>query len=224
MSATLTPPKIEVVPHVVVTPPRFDTSRVVGEMTVEEWLRFLETVKERYEYIDGKVVELPGASYEHNGIEADCVFAFTLAIRQVKARCEVMTGNMKIYVRPRLYYFSDVSIVCGEPQIDFQQTLRNPVALVEVLSPTTEKEDRTTKFRDYQQIASLRHYLLIAQDRLAVTHYEKNDSGKWEIAGDYTQLTDAVSLTLDEKKVTIPLSEIYHRLAFTEDAARNDGA
>ena len=59
----------------------------------------------------------------------------------------------------QIYYFPDLCVVCGEWKVDLHDALQNPCVIVEVLSPSTEADDRADKFREYQQIASLRHYI-----------------------------------------------------------------
>ena len=56
--------------------------------------------------------------------------------------------------------------MCGPIAYDpaDRDTLTNPVAIIELLSPTTERYDRGAKFRNYQQMPSLKEYILGAQD------------------------------------------------------------
>jgi Uma2 family endonuclease len=191
---------------------RFAPSRIVGTMSVEEWTAFLETSKHKYHYVDGKVVQVAGASPEHNLIAMNTAVALRSALEAVDSDCEVLGSDQRVYVRERLYYFPDLVVVCGLMQVDQRDALHNPAAIVEVLSAATEKDDRTDKFRDYQQIASLRHYILIEQDRAAVTHYAKMTDGPWTIAGDYRALTDGLTLTFGETTITVPLDRIYRRV------------
>ena len=62
-----------------------------------------------------------------------------------------------------------LSLVCGEPvpEDNIFDTLLNPTVIVEVLSPSTETYDRGEKFEHYQQITSLKDYILISQDKVS---------------------------------------------------------
>lgn len=193
---------------------RYDPARVVGTMTVEEYLAFERSAKERYEYHYGRVIQVPGGSPEHNMISMDTAYVLMSLLRAAKSTCDVLGSDQKVYVNDDLYLYPDVTVVCDDPQFDHQDMLRNPTLIVEVLSPSTEKEDRTDKFRDYQTIESLRHYVLIEQERVSITHYEKIVGGLWAIVGDYTRLTDGWKLTLGDTTITIPLTEIYRRVPF----------
>lgn len=55
----------------------------------------------------------------------------------------------------------------------------NPSVIVEVLSPSAEAYDRGEKREHYQQIASLREYMLVAQDHREVEVYARGSGGSW---------------------------------------------
>ena len=79
--------------------------------------------------------------------------------------------------------YADGSVVCGEVQVEEfngNELLVNPLVIWEVLSPSTEAFDRGDKFTYYKSIASFKEYLVIAQHRSHITHYVKQDSGKWD--------------------------------------------
>jgi Uma2 family endonuclease len=68
--------------------------------------------------------------------------------------------------------------VCSplDPQERF---VRTPVVIVEVLSPSTERQARGAKWLAYQSLPSLRHYLLVAQDRAQVEVYSRGEGAGW---------------------------------------------
>jgi Uma2 family endonuclease len=195
---------------------RFDPARVAGTMTVDEWTHFLGRSKHKYDYVYGKVVQVAGASPEHNLISMNTSRAIGNLLESANSECEVLGSFQKVFVNERLYYFPDLMIVCGDWQVDFRDALRNPSAIIEILSDTTENDDRSDKFREYQQIPSLGHYILIDQYRIAVTHFEKIAGGLWAIVGDYRALTDSLTLALSETTVIVPLTQIYRRVGFPD--------
>ena len=85
-----------------------------------------------------------------------------------------------------------------------------PVAIFEILSPATELADRTDKRRDYQRLASLRHYVLIAQDEPRVEIYSRRGQG-WRF--EELEGRDA-TLTVGALGIELPLAEIYEGLSF----------
>ena len=121
--------------------------------------------------------------------------------------CEVFTSDMRVRVTATgLATYPDVSVVCGPLAIDPENrnTVTNPIVIVEVLSDSTEKYDRTDKFKHYVRLPSLRDYLLVDQHEPRIEHYLRNDDGTWTWRE--VMPPDAVRLSLG---VEIRVSEVY---------------
>jgi len=191
---------------------RYDPARIVARMTEQEYFAWEETQLERHDFRKGEVITVAGGSPEHNSITTDTIVALTLALRTAGNACEVYNSDQKVCLRDQLYCYPDITVVCGVAQFNANGVLLNPALIIEVLSPSTEREDRTDKFRDYQQIQSLSHYILIEQDRVSVMHYEKIVGGLWAIVGDYIRLDESLQLNLDGTVSTVPLTAIYRRV------------
>ena len=56
-----------------------------------------------------------------------------------------------------------------------------PLAIFEVLSPSTQSIDQREKLLAYTTIPSLRHYIILHQDRMALLHMKRSGE-KWEEA------------------------------------------
>ncbi len=163
----------------------------------------------RSEYRDGRMVAMTGASTRHTYIVAKLVAA--LCTRIGNRPCRVMAADMRVKVAPTgLYTYPDVVAFCGEARLEDwrRDTLLNPGVIVEVLSPSTEAYDRGEKFAQYRQIDSLREYVLIAQDRLRVERYERDESDAERWAHTILDQPDAV-LHLAAIGCAVPLREIY---------------
>jgi Uma2 family endonuclease len=79
----------------------------------------------------------------------------------------------------------------------------NPIVIVAVLSQSTEAYDRGQKREHYQQIASLREYVLVAQDKREIEVYARPTGGIWQRcvhrAGQSVELPSlAIQFTVDE--------------------------
>ena len=77
------------------------------------------------------------------------------------------------------YRVADVAVTCAP--LAGQSGCPDPVLTVEVLSPSTEAEDRGVKLPDYRRLASVQDILLVASDRVAVEHCARQGE-RWLIA------------------------------------------
>ena len=147
-------------------------------LTPEEYLAFERKATTKHEYLNGQIVAMSGASFAHNFLTMNT--ANQLYNQLIGGECQVATSDMRVKVTQiDSYFYPDVVVVCGEPRAedDTFDTLLNPTVVVEVLSPSTETYDRGEKFEHYQQIASLKEYVLISQDKIRVEHYHRQETG-----------------------------------------------
>jgi Uma2 family endonuclease len=95
--------------------------------------------------------------------------------------CEVFATEVKVRIQTlatERFYYPDLHVEC-EPQTADPYYSDHPTLIIEVLSRRTERKDRSDKFYAYRKLASLREYLLVAQDepRLEVCRR----AGDWEL-------------------------------------------
>ncbi|NCO40661.1 MAG: Uma2 family endonuclease, partial [Armatimonadetes bacterium] len=87
----------------------------------------------------------------------------------------------------------------------------NPTLIVEVLSESTEGYDRGAKFALYRKLASLREYVLVAQDEPHVEQFIRQEGGRW-LLWETDDLEDVVRLPSIRAELSV--AEIYERVAF----------
>ncbi|MDT5121147.1 MAG: hypothetical protein QOC96_629 [Acidobacteriota bacterium] len=179
-------------------------------ITPEEYLALEREAEYKSEYCDGEIFAMTGASRKHNLIALN----IGAELRdQLKGRqCEAYANDMRVHVPATgLYTYPDVVVVCGEPQLEDEHfdTLLNPVLIVEVLSKSTARYDRSGKFGDYRSISSFAEYLLVAQDEYRVEHYAKQPDARWLLT-EYRALEDVIQL--DSIQCSLPLKEIYDKV------------
>lgn len=182
--------------------------------TADDYLAFERASDEKHEFIDGQVYLMAGASENHNLITANVIIALG---SQLRGRpCKLYPSDMRVRItRSDDYHYPDISVVCGEAQIedDEQDTLLNPALIVEVLSPSTEQFDRGKKFENYRLLPSLEEYVLIAQDRAHIEHYVRQDGGTWlysEIKG----LDSTSEIRLPSIGCGLSMADVYDKVAF----------
>ena len=178
-------------------------------LTPEEYLTLERKAIFKSEYLDGRIIAMSGARREHNLITGNILTELNIQLRG--QACQVVSNNMRVKTGAKgAYFYPDVVVFCGEPQFEDNvfDTLLNPTLVVEVLSPSTAMYDRGEKFARYQELSSLREYLLVAQDRVYIEHYRLVKS-VW-VPTEFRSL-DAV-LSLVSIACELPLQDIYRRV------------
>lgn len=182
--------------------------------SLEEYFEIERKSEEKFEYWDGNVWSMAGASPEHERIVSNAIFQLRTILGRV---CSFFGSNLKIKVPDYPPFpYPDLSVYCGPgvyETMDGLDVLTNPQMLIEVLSPSTEAFDRGEKFTLYKSIESFTEYHLIATSRPHVTQFIKQNEREClqrEAAGLNEKL---FSPTFE---VEILLAEIYLDAEFRE--------
>ncbi len=102
------------------------------------------------------------------------------------------------------YVYPDAVVVCGGLRLEAGTTdvLENPMVIVEVLSPSTEKFDRGDKWQAYQRVDSLKDYVLVEQSAPRIEHFQRQSDGSWRYmlveAGGSIELSNGARLSVDD--------------------------
>ena len=169
----------------------------------------------KHEYFDGEIFAMTGASVNHNRIN----FNISGELRaQLKGHpCDAFASDMRVKVNAlEKYTYPDIVMTCGNIEVEKikgVETLLNPVAIMEVLSSSTEAYDRGKKFQHYQLLPTLQEYVLVSQCHCLVEKYIRNDDGSWNLTsyGDMAQ-----SVEIESADCKLMLSEIYYRVEFED--------
>lgn len=178
--------------------------------TPEEYFAIERDSGIRHELLDGEIYAMTGASPDHERIVSDVDTSLKNQLRG--KNCEVFISGLRLKVTGSNYFYGDLSVTCGEPLFIVEaglNSLTNPTLVIEVLSPSTERYDRTTKYTRYKTIESLQQYVLIWQDRPIVEVFTRQSSDTWLHA--LSQGLDAVA-ALESIGCTLLLSDVYERV------------
>jgi Uma2 family endonuclease len=169
--------------------------------TVDDFLAFEAEESERYEFVDGIVRLMTGGSAAHSAIKGNVFAELRSTLRS--GPCRVDVDDLKVVTETAVMY-PDVLVTCV-PIAPEDDRVQQPTVVVEVLSPTTERHDRIAKWREYQRIASLQHFVLVEQAERWVEVYSRTETG-WALAG-IEPPEDAVPL--QAVGATLSLESIY---------------
>lgn len=152
--------------------------------TVEEYLALEEYALERHEYDNGKIIKMPGGSNIHAEIALNIGSCLKMRAKQDQPRkFKVYGSDLKVGIEAiNAIVYPDVIVVVEKPEFfhEKRQVITNPIVIIEVLSKSTQKYDRTEKFEKYKNIPSLKEYLLVSQNEAAVSAWKKQEENIWE--------------------------------------------
>jgi Uma2 family endonuclease len=173
-----------------------------------EYLAYERDSGLKHEFEDGAIVAMAGGSRRHNAL-ASRVTAALESAREPGCVAFQSDQRVRVLATGKATY-PDASMVCGpiegDPADPSGATITNPVLIVEVLSPSTEQEDRGNKWQHYQLIPSLAEYVLVSQAEPRVERYRRLPSGAWE----YSDVTEG-TMQLSSGAV-LDLAKLYDGL------------
>jgi Uma2 family endonuclease len=176
--------------------------------TFKEYLLIEEMSGIKHEYFEGEIFAMAGGTPEHAAL---CASLIAKLVASTSGKPWVTyTSDLQIRVLATgLATYPDVAVVCGPLERDPESRTHctNPTALFEVLSPATEKYDRTTKRQHYQQIESLRDYVILAQDRPYAEQWSRDERGAWT----HRVIDAGGEIGLDSVGGSFPLGDLYRR-------------
>jgi Uma2 family endonuclease len=175
--------------------------------TIEEYLQFEKDSPEKHEYYQGEIFAMAGADARHNVIFSN-VFG-ELAYKLKGKPCKPYGSDLRIHVAQNtLFTYPDISIICGEivPSPEDKDTATQPTVLIEILSPSTRQYEHGGKFKLYRDIPTLKEFILIDSEAIAIEAYRLNQNNHWELQ-DYTSVNEL--FTIPCMDITLPIKEIY---------------
>lgn len=181
-------------------------------LTAGEYLEAERNAAGKNELMNGKIITMTGASLKHNRIVSNLIGNINPFLKGKS--CEVFPSDMRVNIpTTNSFTYPDLTIVCGKPELldDEFDNLLNPIVIIEVLSPSTESYDRGNKFFTYQQIPSLKEYILVDSASCTIQTIVKKDDGLWQFE---TITNPAATLTIHSIGQTILVSDVYDGVDF----------
>ncbi len=176
---------------------------------LEEWRDLALHGDVKYEYSDGWVYAMAGGTADHSTVALNLTHDVVDALGD--GLCRVYNSDMAVRLAPTEYRFPDASVTCDARDSGSVTEIAFPRLLVEVLSDSTEREDRTTKARLYRGCPTVEEYAFITTRFRAVEVYRRAGD-LWTIEvylpGDMAVLSSI--------NVRIPVNDLYRRSAVPE--------
>ncbi len=178
----------------------------------EEYLEMEVVSDTKHEYINGEIVPMTGGTVAHNVIIGNLLVYLSLTLRGKDFN--IFFTDLRLWIPDRnVYTYPDLMVVAGDIAFhnNRNDTITNPILIVEVLSKSTSGYDRGEKFNFYRTVNSLKEYILVEQDRMAVEQFTKIERNKWQFQS-YEQSSEQVEFT--SIPVSISLADLYAKITF----------
>lgn len=180
-------------------------------MTVEDFLALdRERLDQKYEFRNGHMVAMVGGTTNHTLLVGNMYGLLYTHLR--KNPCSALVeGTLKVEDE---CYIPDVMVTCNEQDLTENKTyIEHPKLVIEVLSPTTEKDDRMDKVWVYTQCFSVQEYLLVNWDIMIVQKMtRKGTEGLSQFQWIDTWYHQGENVELDTLNLTLPVDGIYENV------------
>ena len=182
--------------------------------TREEFYELERTASTRHEFYNGHIVAMAGGSPRHGRIIAET--ARILGNALLDRNCFAVPNDQMVHVETdemEMDVYPDVVVYCEEAAFDarFSRTLTEPLVLIEVLSPSTQSTDLTTKLNAYFNIPTLTDYLIIWQDRVRLDQFVRVVSPDDVPLLKHHRTRDS-QVRLEALNIEFTLGDLYRRL------------
>jgi Uma2 family endonuclease len=174
-------------------------------MNVPEFLAWAQGQPEGpgYELVDGEVVAMAPERVLHNLAKLAVARALQDAVTAAKLPCTVFTDGVTVRINDYTAREPDASVQCGVKADLDSLLIEAPLIVVEVASPTSERDDTGAKLVDYFSVPSIQHYLIVFPQRRVIVRYERGEQGKID-----TSIAHDGDIVLDPPGMTIAVAAL----------------
>lgn len=179
-------------------------------MSLDEFLAWEPKQPMRYEFSEGHVFAMAGASRAHGTIASNLVALIRPALRG--KNCGVYIADMKLAIpdAPAIRY-PDIVVTCDSRDMQDDQLTRFPVLLVEIVSGSTETLDRGVKFAEYRSIPSLEEFVLVDSRTVHVEAFRRREITKWL----FEEYGPGDQVQFESIAFSMPIEALYEDLNLT---------
>ena len=169
----------------------------------DEFRRWAETQRERYERVCGEPVAMSPERARHIRLKTRLWAALERAIREAGLDCEALGDGITVEVDADTDYEPDAVVNCGPRLGPEEVAASEPVIVAEVLSRNTQSVDTGDKLADYFRVPSVQHYLIVRARRHEIIHHWRSGD---EIV---SRVVNLGSIRLDPPGISIAVNDVY---------------
>jgi Uma2 family endonuclease len=178
--------------------------------TVEEYFELEKHSDIRHEFINGKLIAMPGESVTANRIADNCGFQLRVSLNK-KGYDTIRHDVRTVLENRKKYRYPDVA-VAKRAEITDSHAVRKPEILIEVTSENSVSTDRKEKLKEYTALPSLQYYLIVSQEEMFVEVYSRGEKGWFYKVYEFPN----EEIPLPYLACSLSLSDIYENVIFAE--------
>ncbi|MCL1835153.1 MAG: Uma2 family endonuclease, partial [Oscillospiraceae bacterium] len=151
-----------------------EVNEAVRKYTYEDYLNRDDDV--RFELIDGVIYLMANPGRAHQEIVGELYFQLAGFLRGKQCKVYLAPFGVKLSVGEGADTIlePDLFVVCDRSKLDDSGHNGGPDMVIEVLSPSTSKKDRTIKFDKYLQSGVRELWFVDPVDKTVIVHILKN--------------------------------------------------
>lgn len=173
-------------------------------MTVAEFLAWATAQpRGRHELVRGEVVAMAPERLRHNLVKGEIFLALKLAVKRAGLPCTVFTDGATVVIDNEHSREPDAAVQCGVATNLDSMILEAPLIVVEITSPSSERDDTGEKLVEYFTVPSIHHYLIVNPVKKVVVHHARGDSGSIT-----TRIASSGEIDLTPPGMTVPVAEL----------------
>lgn len=174
-------------------------------LTLDEFYAWAECQRDgHFELEDGRVIAMAPERALHARTKLRACLALRDALAGRGTGCEVFPDGLTVEIDDGSAYEPDVLVQCGERLAPDAIAATHPVIVVEVVSPSTNQRDMTTKLVGYFRVNSIRHYLIVDAAKRIVVHHQRTEGEALA-----THILAGGALALDPPGITLRVEDLF---------------
>ena len=175
------------------------------QFTPLEYLEWEAQQELRHEFIDGRISAMT-SDVDRTRVAMN--FSNMLQNHLQSTVCRVFGADVKVQIlESNSFLYPDVSVSGDVHDRSANKFISHPCLIVEVLSPSTEADNRGGRFALYRPMTSLQEYVLVSADRIGLDVHRLNERCEWEFSsyqsGDVIELK-SVNFTFEIESTPFP--------------------
>jgi Uma2 family endonuclease len=176
-----------------------------GTLTLDAFYAWVQRQRDgRFELENGQVVAMAPEQVRHARAKAEAWLALRQAIATAGIGCLPLVDGVAVEIDSTTAFVPDVLVDCSERLAPDAIVATQPVIVVEVVSPSTNQRDMTTKLVGYFRVSSIRHYLIVDAAKRVVVHHQRTEGEALA-----TRILATGSLALDPPGITLRVEDLF---------------